>query len=362
VFGVTAGLARTFDVTMITALKAVNLAFDTGMLLVLIALLKHWKLPVAYALIYWLHPYFIVTSWLGYADFLPGFFVVLSLLLVARARTTVTVALAGLPLGIAAAMKPQPILLVAMLGGFVLVSTIRTRRVDTDPSGNVVRAAALMIGSVLVFAGYWLFFVANGKSASFLVRAYLEIGDDAKAAFTGNMPNIWYPVADIYAKRGQVIAEVYEPRIFHTVAALVTIAVLVFVVTRIARRADRVSFPHTVVFLFIAGVAVLPMLMTRAHENHFFLAGTLGVLVVAHERDRLLTVLLNALLATQAFHLVGLYGLGENRRSLQFDVRFGVPTYAFHRPGLQTLLACVTVVVFAAAAFRLAVVETERTG
>ena len=38
VFGLTAGLAQTFDLSMIVALKAVNLAFDIGTLVLLIAL------------------------------------------------------------------------------------------------------------------------------------------------------------------------------------------------------------------------------------------------------------------------------------------------------------------------------------
>jgi len=361
IFGVAARLARTFDLTMFTALKTVNLVFDTGTLLVLIALLRHWRLPIVHALIYWLNPYFIVTSWLGYADFLPGFFVLLSLLLVARARTILAVGVAGLPLGIAAAMKPQPILLVAMLGGFVLVSTIRTRAFVNDVNGQVVRAAVLMVGSAVVFAGYWLFFVISGKSGSFLVRSYLEVGDDARAPFTGNMPNIWYPVADFYAERRQAIADVFEPKIFHTIAAVLTVAVLAYVVMRIVRRSNEKPFARNVLLLFVAGVAILPMLMTRAHENHFFLAGALGVLVVAVMRDWLLTALFNVLLALQGLNMVGFYGIGENRRSLQFDVRFGIAVYAYEEPWLQTVLACVTVAIFAAAVYRLALAKTQRT-
>jgi hypothetical protein len=351
VFGLTAGLAQTFDLSMIVALKAVNLAFDVGTLLLLIALLRQWKLPVAYALIYWLNPYFIVTSWLGYADFIPAFFVLLSLFLLGRARTMLGTAVAGLSLGIAAAMKPQPILLVAMLGAFAIVRTVRARRLDADE--RVMRAGVLMVGSVAVFAAYSAFFIAHGKSVLFLVRSYLEVGGDAKAPLTGNMPNIWYPVADLYAKRGQPVADVFEPKVFHNIAAVVTFGVLLFVAARIARGSDRRPFPLTVVLLFTAGVAILPMLMTRAHENHFFLAGTLAVLVVALVGDRLLTVLLNALLVVQGFHMYGLYGLGENRRSFSLNVRFGIPTYAYHEPWMQTVLACIASVLFVAAAYRL---------
>ena len=65
------------------------------------------------------------------------------------------------------------------------------------------------------------------------------------------------------------------------------------------------------------------------------------MLLVALVGDRPLTVLVNALLAIQGFHIYGLYGLGENRRSFSLNVRFGIPTYAYHEPWMQTVLACI---------------------
>ena len=362
VFGLSIGLARAIGVSPIVGLKAVNLALDTGTLLLLIAVLRQWKLPVAYSLIYWLNPYFIVTNWLGYVDFHPAFFVLLSLWLLGRARSALATIVAALPLGIATAMKPQAITLVAMLGAFVVVQLVRGRRSEPDTT----RAWLLLLGPVAVFAAYSAFFIAHGKSLLFLVRGYLDVGR-FMPALTAQMPNIWYPVADFYRDKGALIESVVEPKAFHTVAAVLTAALLVFVTARIARDPDRRPFPVRVLLLFTAGAAILPMLMTRAHENHFFLAATLGVVLVALLGDRPLTILVNALLAMQAVHLFGLYGLGENRvttalgleKWLDVDVqgiRYGVKAYALDQPHLQTVVACITTVLFAAAAYRLVTV------
>jgi Gpi18-like mannosyltransferase len=300
-----------------------------------------------------------VTSWLGYVDFHPAFFILLSLYLLTRARTTLATAVGGLPLGIAVAMKPQAITMVAMLGAFVVVRSVQARRLD---DAEVVRAGALMFGPVAVFAAYSAYFTAHGRGWLFLVRSYRDV-TKALPALTAQMPNIWYPVADLYAKGGEPITSVVEPKAFHTLAAVLTAGVLVFVTARLARDSDRRSFPVTVLLLFTAGAAVLPMLMTRAHENHFFLAATFGVLLVARLADRPLTLLVNALLAVQALHLFGLYGLGENRVSTALGlekwldpdvegIRYGVRAYALDQPHLQTLVACITTVLFVATAYR----------
>ena len=359
VFGWTVGLARAFGISAIVALKGVNLAFDVGTMVFLVAILRQWKLPVAYALIYWLNPYFIVTSWLGYVDFHPAFFVLVSLWLLGRARTMLAIAVAGVPLGIAAAMKPQAVTLVAMLGLFVVVRMVRDQRIDTD----TLRAGVLMVGPVAVFAAYSAFFAAHGRSLLFLVQSYRDVGK-ALPALTAQMPNIWYPVADLYANGQEPIVSITEPKVFHTIAGVLTAGLIIYVTSRIARSSNGRSFQLSVVLLFTAGAAIFPMFMTQAHENHFFLGSTVGVLLVALVRDRPFTVIANAFLALQAVHLFGLYGLGENRVStaLGLDqwverfvggVRTGVRFYALDHPSLQTLVACITTVLFVSAAYRL---------
>jgi hypothetical protein len=369
VFGATAAIAQAFDVAPVTALKAVNLVFDTATLVMLIAVLRQWNLPVSYALVYWLNPYFVVTSWLGYVDFHPVFFVVLTLYLVGRARTTHAYVLASLPLGIATAMKPQELVVVAMLIVFVVVRSLHVRRLDDQAA---VRAGALLAGPAAVFIGYSVYFAAHGRSLLFLVRSYRDVGR-ALPALTAQMPNIWYPIAELYTDRGEPITSIVEPDAFHALAAVLTAGLLLLVATRLARDSDRWPFPLTVLLLFTAGAALLPMVMTRAHENHFFLAAALGVVVIARLNDRPLTLLANALLAIQAVHLFGLYGLGENRVTTALGlekwldaeaqgIRYGVKAYALDHPHLQTAVASITTVLFIAVLYRLSKIAARSFG
>ena len=43
----------------------------------LVLLLRRWGASVWWALLYWLHPYFLSLFWLGYIDAPVGFFVLL---------------------------------------------------------------------------------------------------------------------------------------------------------------------------------------------------------------------------------------------------------------------------------------------
>ena len=49
-------------------------------------LLRRWNLSPKFALVYWLSPYFLAISELGYTDFHVSFFVVLMLVLLLTAR------------------------------------------------------------------------------------------------------------------------------------------------------------------------------------------------------------------------------------------------------------------------------------
>jgi hypothetical protein len=195
----------------------------------------------------------------------------------------------------------------------------------------------------------------------------------ALPALTAQMPNIWYLVADFYVGKGEPITSVVEPDAFHALAAVLTAGLLFFVAALLARDAAGRPFSVTALLLFAAGAALLPMVMTRAHENHFFLAAVLAVLVVAKLRDRTLTILVNALLAIQAVHLFGLYGLGENRittdlglqRWLEADaqgIRYGVRAYALDHPHLQTVVACITTLVFVVVLYRLVKIAARSLG
>jgi hypothetical protein len=266
-------------------------------------------------------------------------------------------------------MKRQELVIVVMLIAFVVACHLLVRRAGDQAAA---RASALLVGPAAVFAAYSTYFAAHGRSLLFLVRSYRDVAR-ALPALTAQMPNIWYPVADFYADKGEPITSVVEPDAFHALAAVLTAGLLLFVATLLARESDRRPLPETMLLLFTAGAAILPMVMTRAHENHFFLAAVLGVLVVARLGDRTLTILANGLLAVQALHLLGLYGLGENRvttalgleKWLDADVqgiRYGVKAYAVDQPLLQTVVACVTTALFIAVLYRLVKIAARSPG
>src|SRR6185503_5229076 len=93
--------------------KLSNLFFDVGSFGLLSLWLKRRGSSPAYALLYWLHPWFLSVFSLGYIDFQFTFFVLLCIYLLGR-DTANHYILAGIPLGLAFLMKPQAqILLIA---------------------------------------------------------------------------------------------------------------------------------------------------------------------------------------------------------------------------------------------------------
>ena len=77
--------ANGYPVSSLVVFKTINLIADVGVFVVLILLLRRWRLNVFYACLYWLHPYFIAMFWLGYVDVQFVFFIVLGLLALTRA-------------------------------------------------------------------------------------------------------------------------------------------------------------------------------------------------------------------------------------------------------------------------------------
>ena len=59
--------------------KLANLPFDIGCFLLVVALLKRRNSNPLYALLYWLHPWFLTFFSLGYCDFQFAFFILLSI-------------------------------------------------------------------------------------------------------------------------------------------------------------------------------------------------------------------------------------------------------------------------------------------
>jgi hypothetical protein len=102
------------------------------------------------------------------------------------------------------------------------------------------------------------------------------------------------------------------------------------------------SFGRRVFVAVALAVIVQPLTITRAHENHFFLGATLGIVLIAVLGDRRLTAVFNGLLLVQAVHLVALYGLGVNDLTADVGLRRLNDAY-IPSAGAQTIVALVAV-------------------
>ena len=107
--------ASGYPVSSLVVFKTINLIADIGVFVVLVLLLRRWRLNVLYACLYWLHPYFLAMFWLGYVDVQFVFFILLGLLALTRAVVVRDYLLAGVPFGLAWLMKPQPLIGAVMI-------------------------------------------------------------------------------------------------------------------------------------------------------------------------------------------------------------------------------------------------------
>lgn len=334
-------LAGQLDVGDYLAMKALNLLSDVGTFLALRLLLRRWGLDPRWAFAYWLSPYFLVMAWLGYDHFQMGLLVVVVLLLIDRAwrrGTPAAWALASFAMGVGFLQRPQFQALVAALGVFVAIvalGRLRRRGSLRDAAANAVTAPALwlMVGPVLLFGVYTLWFWIGGRDAFFLLRSYGSISAFSPA-FSANMLNLWAMVAEAYRSGDEQLTTVSRPQYWHQVAAVLALATLLLGTWAIARRADRRPFPLTALYLFAFSSIALPHVYTRAHENHFFLGALLLVplVAVAHRRRGLLLAGA-ATSILQAFNMFAIYGFGavgatssatavEIRSQWTWDARF----------------------------------------
>ena len=262
--------------------KLANFAFDVGSFFLLLSLLKRQQANPLYALLYWLHPWFLTVFSLGYCDFQFAFFVLLALWLVRR-DTIRDYLLAGLPLGCAFLMKPQAQILV--LATFLYACFRWLRRKDARPF-------AMLAGSVLFFLAYEWFFVHTLRRprfvhAAILPASYLNI-TNFFPALTAQMTNFWAPVAYVLKHPGQHIIEVSD-RIHllpwipaKYLAMAIVLGLIGLYVHRVARK-PALSPGDNMMLIFCFASLAVPFLMTSAHENHLFLGTMFLVLIAASE-------------------------------------------------------------------------------
>jgi hypothetical protein len=300
--------SREFDVSGIASLKAITLSFDLGAVALLGLLLRTWRLDGSYALIYWVHPYFVLLLILGYVDAHVGFSVLACLLILARWPGPRGFLAAGFPLALAFMMKPQAIVLLAAIPILVLLAVLLNparRRENLQP-------LLLLIAPLAIFAAYSLYFDRSGAGLLTIADTYTpsELARQSPS-LTARMTNIWYPVALALREDGAPIWTVTEPTVLNSISQLAAIVALIGSLAVLA-RARAVIGSREVLFAFLFAALIVPMIATHAHENHLYLALLLSIPVAAGRADRRLMWPLQGLLAAQFLNLLGVYGLGDN--------------------------------------------------
>lgn len=342
-FGLADVVARDIGASFAEVLKALDLMFDLGNLLLLGLLLRRIGRRFEWALLYWLGPYFLVIDWLGYVDPQMTFFVLATLALLGADRSSRTSALAGVPLAVALLMKPQALILAAMLVAYAVARRVLANEWDAASRAAVSLLVAPVCGFLLLSGAFWV----AGRSPTLLAHTYLHPAR-ASQAVVAQMPNIWYPIKALYSLRVHVGFIVRHPHFFYVVAAIATAAMLLWAVIGVARRGAQWPWELVVLALFAAGSAVQPMLFASAHENHFFVAATLVPLLLLRfgSVDALLAVTASLLL--QAINIVGLYGLGGSPRSAPQPLKWLVSHYT---PITLLAIAIANTLIFGAGAW-----------
>lgn len=290
-----------------TIYKLPNLICDTGSFWLLLLLLRRQRANPLYALVYWLHPWFLALFSLGYADFQFTFCVVLCVWLL-RGETTRDYLLAGLPLALAFLMKPQALILIVATFAYGLFRYLRTR--DRRP-------LAMLVPPALWFLCYEIWFTLSLPRPRYIVAqvlpaSYLNV-TNIMPALTAQMTNFWYPVAYLLRESGQSPITVsdrihvlpYLPAKY--VAAAVVLGLVGLHAYRVEREAET-SLSDKFVKIFGFAALAVPFLMTSAHENHLFLASVFLVLLMAQPVPLLAKLSIQVLLLVQFLNLYGLYG------------------------------------------------------
>lgn len=313
-------LSRALETDPVMTLKAANLAFDLGSFAVLVALLRRWRRPPLYALVYWLHPWFLVMFHLGYADFQYTFFLLLALwLLQQKGDTRAGYLAAGVPFAAAVLMKPQALMPAV---AFAVLAGVRWKRTGS------AAAFGMFLPALIVGGAYEAYFAAAllpslGRRAIWVLPGWYAHTTSVMPVLTANMLNAWYPVAYVLRQPGTDIFWVSGkievlPHVQVRYAALTVVLALTAWYACLAAVSRRLDGPaerlrHVLTFTAL----VVPALMTAAHENHLFLAAVLFVPLLAGRPPGLAAAAIHAILVLQTVNLEGTYGIDRVARWLQ---------------------------------------------
>ena len=314
-------------------LKGVNLTFDFGILFVLIRLLRAWKLRASYALLYWCHPWFLAITFLGYIDVQYSFFILSTVYLARKERSFRGAFIAGIPLGLAFLMKPQAEILVLACGLYFVSQWLYHRE---------WRSLGFLIMPSLFFIAYSVFFFVQVGDITRVTSSYLAVAS-AYPCLTASMLNIWYPLAYFFVPTGfhlypdtNLIVGLIS---YRTVGIILTFMALTTFIVKIGKAPQALEGDRRTYVLFTCAAMVLPMLMTCAHENHFYLSCILLVILLPLVPSLFYAAGIHYLLLLQAFNILSLYGLGRNALSkyvwMVFD-NLRTPTFTL----IATIIGC----------------------
>jgi hypothetical protein len=316
--------------------KAANLPFDVATFVLLVALLAHSGANVLYALVYWLHPWFVVVFGLGYIDFQLTFCLVLSIWLLHRGDSTLDYFIAGIPFAAAVLMKPQATLPCVALAMYAAMRWRETGKPDV----------AYMLVPVLLLAGvYEVYFTValwpslGMRALAVLPASYARVGS-FMPVLTAHMLNVWYPIAYMLKSPDAEIWTVSSksfllPHVQVRFAALILVtAVIAWYAFVLARSPRPLSASDRVRYLLTFATFVVPAIATSAHENHLFAASVLFVPLLGSAIARPARWAIHALLAIQAVNLEGIYGV-------DFFARWLRPIYSFEARLTLSLISIV---------------------
>ena len=352
IFRVSYGAAGNLGISQVEALKIGGLICDIGIFVLLVLLLRRLGLPSRYALIYWLNPFFLAISWLGYVDMHVGLLLVLTLLLVSYSTRWWHFLVAGLPLGAMFVMKPQGATFVYVLLLAAGVALIGRREAGVSPTGMALawRVPLLLVGSVVLFLAFSFVLSSEGASFGTLAHSYSPLTlAKQSAGLNENLPNIWYPVAEGLRSPGEQTYAVTGPKILNVVSDVLTLALLVPVSLLALRRRDR-SLARLMLILLGMTAIVWPMTLTHVHENHLYYGSLLAIVLIPIVRRRWFSLGIQGLLLVQFVNLAGRYGFGLNHLSHDQPARWFGTAYEsewFRLPVAYLAIACFVVVLAA---------------
>lgn len=334
IFALCQWMVDTWHVNQYAAFKAVTLIFDAGTFVLIVAFLRRLQARSTWALLYWLHPWFLTVFELGYVDSQFTFLLLLTLWLTDRAVLARQWAGAGIPLAAALLMKPQVMLIAFGVAVYLWFRSHTTR--DWRPW-------ALMAPAVVLLAAYEVYFAValwpGGALQAVLELpvSFVRVGS-IMPVLSADMLNVWYPLAAALKQPGTAIWTVSSkieliPHVqLRFVALLITLAVIVWYARVVAlERTERRPSGLYFVVMFI-GLAV-PMLMTSSHENHLFLPTVLFVPWLATRPGRAVAVAVQGTLAIQCVNLEAMYGVDRlvpwMRQVYTLEIRVGLAVLSF---------------------------------